>query len=190
MMETGDGVRAWLFLRRIEEYEEAWWAQVAATADIAPVVEPGPFPICMQTKADLEAAQFDLLAWANPFRADGPASPFWNFSGMVEAVLEPDAEPLVPLVAAGGGVIEGLRLLGGGLVLKIEYAGAVVQIGVRGAAPFPVDGGIEIRHRFGLRIPLSVRRMLDFWDVAGLPAPRIGRGRGARIVHWRRCWTG
>ena len=98
---------------------------------------------------------------------------------MVEAVLEPDAEPLVPLVATGGGAVEGLRLAEGGLVLKIECAGAVVQIRVRDSAPFPEDGGIEVRHRFGLRMPQTVGRMLDFWSVAGLPAPRMG-GVGGR----------
>ena len=38
---------------------------------------------------------------------DGPAPPFRVQSGMVEAVLEPDAEPLIALVAAGGGTVEG-----------------------------------------------------------------------------------
>ena len=103
---------------------------------------------------------------------------------MVEAVLEPEAEPLLALVAAGGGSVEGLRLADGGLVLKIECAGAVVQIRVRGAAPFPEDGGIEVRHRFGLQMPQTVGRMLDFWSVAGLPAPRLGQGRGARTGRW------
>ena len=63
-------------------------------------------------------------------------------------------------------------------MLKIECAGAVVQIRVRGSAAFPEDGGIEVRHRFGLRMPQAVGRMLDFWSVAGLPAPRMGRGGG------------
>ncbi len=97
------------------------------------------------------------------------------------APLEPDAEPLVAEVAADGGAVEGLRLAGGDLVLKIEWVGAVVQIRIRGSAPFPEDGGIDIRHRFALRMPPTMGRMVDFWSVAGLPAPRLGRGRGARI---------
>ena len=72
-----------------------------------------------------------------------------------------------------------LRLLGGDLVLKIEYGGAAVQVRLGNAARFPDDGGISIRHGFGLRMPLSVRRLLDFWSVAGRPAPRNGKGRGA-----------
>ena len=83
-----------------------------------------------------------------------------------------------------GRSVEGLRLDDGGLVLKVEYAGTVVQIRLRDSPSFPEDGGIEIRHRFGLRIPQTVRRMLDFWSVAGRAAPRRERVRGARIAHW------
>ena len=86
-------------------------------------------------------------------------------------------------MAGGGGAIEGLRLAGGGLVLKIAFAGAVVLVRLRGTAPFPDGSGIEIRHRFGLKMPQSVRRLLDFWSVAGLPVPRMGRAWGVRIAH-------
>ena len=55
---------------------------------------------------------------------------------MPEAVLEPGAEPLVGLVGDRGSV-EGLRLLDGDLVLKIEYGGAAVQIGLGNVARFP-----------------------------------------------------
>ena len=70
-------------------------------------------------------------------------------------------------------------------MLKNAFAGAVVQVRPKGCEPFPDGGGIDIRHRFGVRIPMSVRRMVDFWDVASLPAPRTGRDRGVkRIVRW------
>ena len=183
MEQTGDGVRAWRYLRRVEDYRVAWQAQTALPAP-EPLFEPGPFPIRIQTPPDLDAARFDLLAWKSPYDTDGIASPFWIQEGMVEAVLEPpEAKPLVPLVVAAGGAIEGLRLMDGDLVLKIEYAGAVVQVRLRDAASFPDDGGIEIRHRFGLQMPQSVRQMLDFWSVAGLPVPRKGGARGERIAH-------
>ena len=51
MEETGDGVRAWLFLRRVEAYEGVWRAQTALSSS-ASVFEPGPFPIRIQTPAD------------------------------------------------------------------------------------------------------------------------------------------
>ena len=131
-METGDGVRAWRVLRRLGEYEAAWLSHIAPAA-----WEPGPFPIRIQSPADFEAARFQLLAWADPRAADGPISPFWNRTHMVEAALDSGAEPLAALVAAGGGTLEGLRLMDGGLVLKVEYAHAVVQLRLRDAVRFP-----------------------------------------------------
>ena len=175
--ESGDGVLAWMVLSEVEEYREAW-GRHAAYVGVPGVLEPGPFRIRMQTESDLEAERFEMLAWEDPRKEEGPASPFWRQDGMPEGVLEAGAEPLVGLIGDRGSV-EGLRLLDGDLVLKIEYGGAAVQIRLRGAARFPDDGGISIRHPFGLRMPLSVRRLLDFWSVAGRPAPRNGKGRGA-----------
>ena len=176
MTETGDGVLAWMVLRQVGEYREAWDRHAAVGVSVA--TEPGPFRIRIQTKADLEADRFEMFAWEDPWRADGPASAFWRQNGMPEGVLEPGAAPLVGLVGDRGSV-EGLRLLDGDLVLKIEYGGAAVQVRLGNVERFPDDGGISIRHPFGLRIPLSVQRLLDFWSVAGRPAPRNGRGRGA-----------
>ena len=83
-------------------------------------------------------------------------------------MLDPKAEPLVSLVGAGGGSVEGLRLTDGGLVLKVEYAGAVVQVGLPGSAPFPDGGGIVIQHRFGLRAEKTHRQIAE--DVFGADA--------------------
>ncbi len=175
--ETGDGVLAWMVLRQVNDYREAW-SLYAASAGVSAAPEPGPFRIRVQTEADLEADRFEMFAWEDPRKAGGPASAFWRQDGMPEGVLEPGAEPLVGMIGDRGSV-EGLRLLGGDLVLKIEFGGAAVQVRLRNVARFPDDGGISIKHRFGLRIPLSVRRLLDFWSVAGRPAPRNGKGRGA-----------
>ena len=172
--KTVDGFRAWLFLRHVETYLAAWRVHSVLPA-LEPVFEPGPFPIRIQTAADLEAARFDLLAWADP-DADGPASPFWVQSKMAEGVLEPDAEPLVAEVAADGGAVEGLRLAGGDLVLKNEWAGAVVQIRVRGSVPFPEDGGIDIRHRFALRLRTTGADRCAAPGLAALPWATLGGG--------------
>ena len=175
-METGDAALAWMVLRRVAEYREAWSGHAASCGALA-APEPGPFPIRVQTKADLEADRFEMLAWDDPWKADGPASPFWLQDGMPEGLLEPGAQPLAALVGDRGSV-EGIRLLGGDLVLKIEVASAAVQILLRGVGRFPEDGGIIIKLPFGLRIPQSVQRLLDFWSVAGRPAPWDGRDRG------------
>ena len=179
-MATGDALRAWMALRRVEDYRAAWREHAAAP----PALEPGPFPIRVQNAADLKAARFDLLAWADPRGEDGPASPFWVQDGMVEAALAPGAAPLAGVVAGGGGSIEGLRLLDGGLVIKIEHGRAALQILLRGAGPFPGGGGIELRHPFGLGMPQGVRRLLDFWQVAGRPSPPPN-GRTRRTATWR-----
>ena len=184
MEQTGDGVRAWQYLKRVEDYRVAWQAQTALPA-LEPLFESGPFPIRIQRLADLDAARFDLLAWQDLFDTDGPASPFWVQEGMVEAVLEPEeTKPLVPLVVAGRRRDRGVAPDG----RRSRAQDRVCRRGRASAAPgrgtFPDDGGIEIRHRFGLQMPQSVRQMLDFWSVAGLPVPREGGARVERIVQF------
>ena len=183
--ETGDGVLAWMVLRQVDDYRKAW-RRHAASAGVSTAPEPGPFPIRIQMEADLEAERFEMLTWEDPRKADGPTSPFWRQDGMPEGVLVPGAEPLLGLVGDRGSV-EGLRLLNGDLVLKIEYGGAAVQIRLENVLRFPDDGGITINHTFGLRMPLSVQRLNDFWSVAGRTAPGNDRDRGvgfARSTGW------
>ena len=183
-MATGDGMRAWMVLRRIEDYEAAWREHAASPA----ALEPGPFPIRVQDAADLEAARFDLLAWEDPRERDGPASPFWVETHMVEAALAPGVAPLISVVADGGGSIAGLRLMDGALVLKIECGAAALQLRLRDAGRFPGHGGVELRLPFGLRMPQTVQRLVDFWTVAGCTVPPETpgpdpRGRRAGTSH-------
>ena len=181
-METGDGALAWEVLRRIGEYHDAWRSH-AAGAGAAAAPEPGPFRIRIQTEADLEADRFEMLAWEDPWKTDDPVSPFWVQTGMLRGLLDPNAEPVTAMVAEGGSV-EGLRLLCGDLVLKVEYRGAVVQVRIRGVDRFPDNGAISINLPFGLRVPHPAQCILDFWSAAGRPVPRNGTGRGARIASW------
>ena len=104
--------------------------------------------------------------------------PFWVQSGMTQGVVDRDGEPL----AAEGASVEGLRLLCGDLVVRVEYGSAVVQVAVRGVERFPEDGAIRVEHSFGLRMPPSARRIFDFWSIAGRPVPPQGWGRGAGIA--------
>ena len=167
----GDGALAWRLLRQVEDYVDAW-GRHAARARVR-AMEPGPFPILVQSESDLDAATFELLAWADP---SGPGAPFWRNRGMPEALLNPDASPLAAIPDEGG-TVDGLRLLSGDLVVRIGCGGASVQVRVRDAPRFPDDGGLSVMHDFGLRMPRSMRRMNDFWSSAGLPAPRNGRDR-------------
>ena len=183
-MESGDGVLAWRMLRVLREYKEAWERHAAAGPPR--VLEPGPFRIRVQTEADLEAARFELLAWEDPHDADGLAAPFWRQDGMPEGFVHPGA-PLPAELAAEGALIEGLRLLCGDLVVRIEWRDAAVQIRILDAARFPDDCGIAVTHGFGLRMPHPVRRMVDFWNATGRPCPRKGRDRWAGISGRNGC---
>ena len=175
MAKDGDGALAWAVLRRTADYREAW-ARHAEESGASAAPEPGPFPIRVQTEADLQAARFEMLAWEDPFAAEGPLTPFWHQRVMPEGVPDLSAPPLAGLADEGGSV-EGLRLLGAGLVLKVEHDGEAVQVRLRDVARFPDGAGMSVMHRFGLRMPHSMRRMVDFWNAAGRTAPRNGTGR-------------
>ena len=105
---------------------------------------------------------------------------------MPDGFLDPEAPPLAAAAGASSRV-EGLRLLDGDLVVRIERRGAAVQVRVRGAAPIPEDGGIAVKHFDLLEIPHSMRVMLDFWNAAGLTGPRKGRARRGHRSGSRRC---
>ena len=178
--KAGDGVLAWSVLRKVADYEEAWLRHGADATESE--AEPGPFRIRVQTEVDLEARRFELLAWQDPFRDGGASSPFW-LGGMVDGSLDPGAEPLAAM-AGDGASIEGLRLLGGALVLKVECGGAAVQVRLRDAGRFPEGGGVAVSHSFGLRLPHTMDRLLDFWSVVGRPAPRDGTGPAVGFAIW------
>ena len=93
---------------------------------------------------------------------------------MPEGILDPGAPPLAAM-ACEGAAIEGLRLLCGDLVVRIEWRGAVIQIQVRDAVRFPDDCGIAVMHGFGLRMPHPMRRLVDFWNAAGRWSPQRRR---------------
>ena len=103
--ETGDGIRAWLWLRHVEAYLAAWRAHAVLPA-LESVFKPGPFPIRLPTAADLDAARFDLLAWADPEAADGPASPFRVPSGLSDTGRDDSLGGRLARGGAGGGSLE------------------------------------------------------------------------------------
>ncbi len=177
MDRQADHVLAWKILRRSAEYRDAWDTHAAGHEPVPD--ERGPFRIRVQSKVDRKAARFGLLAWEDPRREWGPASPFWLEDRMPEGVTEPDAEPLAGL-AAEGGFVAGLRLLSGELVVKLECRGAAVQVLVGDGGPFPHRAGLRVMHDFGLRMPRSVGHLIEFWSVAGRAGTPERRGRRDR----------
>jgi len=174
------GALAWAYLRRDPAYRAAWAAHAGPAR-----FEGAGFPLRVQTEADLlAAADWALLAWEDPAPAAW-RSPFW--CGVPMLIGEPDPDPwldpapLLPLLADAGARVEGLRLLDGRFVLKVEQGNALLQILVPSGRAFgPGDG---LMAKLGLSLPLeaAVARVEDLWRVAGrLPPPRSVWVRGRK----------
>ena len=178
--ETLRGAHAWAYLRRDPDYRAAWAAHAAP-----PRFEAAGFPLRVQSQADLLAeAKWALFAWEDP-EAQAWRSPFWSAIPMLIGEPDPDPwpdpAPLLPLLADAGARVEGLRLLDGRFVLKVERGNALLQILVPSGRAFaPGDG---LMAKLGLSLPLeaAVGRVEDLWRVAGrMPPPRSGRVRGRK----------
>ena len=187
--ETVRGACAWACMRRDPGYRAAWAAQAGPVR-----FEAAPFPLRVQTRADLAAADWGLAVWEDP-DVEAWRTPF--LPGMPVLVAEPDPDPwpdpttLLGLLGEAGARLEGLRLLNGRFVLKVELGDAALQILVPSGRAFgPGDG---IAANLGLSLPLEapVGRIVDLWRVSGRPPPpRTGRVRDGKIARWYRCWTG
>ena len=168
----------WKLLRGLRPYQAAYEEHAAP-----PVFEEGTaFRIRVQSEADLAARDpWRIRAWENPFARDGPASPFLAGEPMLEAEGSARATPLVPFHAALGGRVDGLRLLDGTLIVKIEQGGRAIQVRVvANDGPLLAGGGLRFCHEHGADLEQHIARMTGLWSVSGGPAPRPGWGRWAR----------
>ena len=157
-----DALRAWRFIRASRAYRDAW----AKRRHLSGLPERAPFPVRLQTAADLAAAAWGMAAFEDPY-AERPLAPFWMQAGVIDGRVAPDARPLTRLAAEGGATLSGLRLGDGALMLRIEREGRSVQVRFPRGAVFPEDGGL-----------LLVREVASIEDVwLGAPVPRPGRGR-------------
>ena len=138
-MRAEDGTRAWQVLRRVPAYRHAWRRRRPQPG----LPERAPFPMRLQTVADLAAARFGLHAWEDPVAEDGPVSPFWRVAPMLPAAVGPRATPLTGDAAAEDLSVAGLRLINGSLVLRLECADAAVQ--------FAIEPGMGSRGRWATR---------------------------------------
>ena len=170
-------VRGWLYFRRHPAYRAAWRAGAGEAA-----FEPAPFPLRVQSRADLDAARFGLLAWEDPYAEDGPASPFWSEAPRVLAVPAPadvaaELEPLGAAMARDGAALSGLRLLDGALVLKLEWDGVAAQMRLSGARTLdPARDRMLLCRAFELPLLARMTGMEALRAQAGVPAgkPRAG----------------
>ena len=145
------GVRAWEFLRRSPGYRRAWRRRGTQPG----LPEAAPFPVRLQTPADLRAGRWGLLAWLDPDGDGRAVSPFWAVASMLPAAIAAHATPLLPQLGELGASITGLRLADGGLVLKIELGFAATQLHV---AP---DAGHGARRELGTDLQRHPGRQHD-----------------------------
>ena len=114
----------WAALRRRRDYVSDWRARVGGPAPL----EPAPFSVRRQTRADLGAARWDLLAWEDP-AVGMAASPFWMDAkmprGRFEETDDADPMPILALLDESGATLTGLRLLDGVLVPSFKAAKAL-----------------------------------------------------------------
>ena len=167
-----DGPRAWQVLRRIPAYRDAWRRRLPQPG----LPETAPFPVRLQTIADLTAARFGLHAWEDPFAEDGPDSPFWRVAPMLPAAVGPEATPLAGDAAAPGLSVAGLRLVDGSLVLKLERDGAALQCLIGPGSVFGPSDGVLAEHDL-LAEPRPFYTRLRHARALAAPPPR-GGGRG------------
>ena len=169
--------RMWELLRGLRAYRAAFEAHAAP-----PAFEEAAFPVRIQSEEDLAARDpWRIEAWENPFARDGPASPFLAGEPMLEAEGSARAVPLVPFHADLGGRVDGLRLLDGTLIVKIERDGCAVQVRVvANDGPLLAGGGLRLCWEHGPGLPLEIARLTALWSVSGGPAPRPGWVRWAR----------
>ena len=174
-MAAGDLARAWALLRLDRDYRAAWQAHAAR-----PVYEDDTlFPVRIRSEADRIAERdWSLLAWEDP---DGDAVSAFIDVPMLEGEGSMSASPLLPMLDAAGARVEGLRLDGGALVLKVEANGMARQVRIAAPAPLLAGGGVRLFHDWGLALPVAIARLGDLWSVSGGDpsageAPRHGIG--------------
>ena len=170
-------VSAWRFLKRNPDYIEAW----RGAAEEVSGPEGAAFPVRTQTRGDLAAAGWGVLAWEDPLGKNGPASPFWADAPMLEAESAGGgASGLAELF--GGARLAGLRLRDGALIVKIERGGSAVQLRIADGDGFDPGDGLVLRLGLGLDLPVALARARDLWAIAGArgragggPPPRAGK---------------
>ncbi|MDE0241036.1 MAG: hypothetical protein OXQ84_12720 [bacterium] len=184
---TGGGAEVWPFLRCARPYWEARRAHA-----LPPEQEDAPFPIRIQSEADLEPVlSWRMLAREDPLDGGRPISPFWADAPMLSGEGSAEAPPL-PLAGASAR-LEGLRLRDGGLIPKAEKGGAVLQLCIDDDGPLLFGSGIRLypggggnlssgssRFRMPVRIPKLTGIMVSVPRSRGAQRPPLRSAREDR----------
>lgn len=164
-MTWTDGAKAWRYLKRNPDYLDELPA-----AEGLPAPESGPFPLRMQTEADLNAARWGLLAWEDPLAGTEPVVPFWTEAPTLEAVAVPGPPALADLLEAPGARLSGLRLLDGAVVVKLERGEAAVHMRIADGDAFDPEGGVRVQTPAVPDLPAGLRGAADAWPIAAAAA--------------------
>ena len=170
MTEAPDGCsgyQRWQPLRSNPEYSADWRAHGSAAVQ----QEPAPFPLRVQSEADLVAARWGLLAWEDP-RVRNRSSPFWADVTMVRAHAaesgKGDDPTLHDLVRESAATFTGLRLRDGTVVLKAERRRRVEQVRVMNSDVYdPSRSRLMVVTDFGLKPPSDWDRLTNFAWIIG-----------------------
>ena len=174
-MRAEEAPRAWQELRLLPAYQAAWRRRRGRQQPC--LTEPAPFLIRLQTTADLDAARFGLYAWEDPIVEDGRVSPFWREVPMLPAAVAAGATPLVGDGLPPGLAVEGLRLLDGSLVLKLEGGAVAMQFQLAGGRGFGPEDGVVLRHDLLSDPGEFVRRLEEACALVAGNVPCRGGGR-------------
>ena len=174
-MRLTDGPRAWQVLRLLPVYQAAWRRRRGRQQPC--LTERAPFPIRLQTVADLAAARFGLYAWEHPFAECGAISPFWHVAPMLPSSVAAGGLPLIGADLPRGVIAEGLRLLDGRLVLKLEMGPAAAQFRLAAGRGFDPEDGVMAQHNLREGPALFIRRLEEACALAAGNVPRAGGGR-------------
>ena len=165
--EDPSGYRLWQPLRSNPEYSADWRANGSAAVQL----EPAPFPLRVQSEANLLAARWGLLAWEDP-HARNRSSPFWTDVPMLRARAveagEGDAPALGDLMRESAAACTGLRSSDGAVVLKAERRRRVEQVRVVNSDTFdPNRDWLMLVTGFGLKPPSDRDRLTNFAWIIG-----------------------
>lgn len=177
--KAAGGKEAWRALRSNPDYRADWQAYGAA----APALEPAPFPLRVQSEADLDAARWGLLAWEDP-RVRNRGSPFRAGVPMLEGHAAPAAKAGAPalarLVRESPATFAGLRLRDGTVILKVERRGKVAQVRLIDWDAFdPERDNLELRVILDASPPASWARAQELVAMMAPSGRRLGAGRAA-----------
>ena len=183
-----DASRAWAYFRRHPGYGADWRALAAVAA-----YEPAAFPVRVQGEADLAAGRWGLHAWEDPFAEASPTAPFWCEAPVALAVVAPPdvaglGEPLGVLMARERATLSGLRLLGGALLLKVEWAGMAAQMRLVGAATLdPAADRLLLCRPYELALHARMTRIADVEAHLARALGKRRAGSGRRTTTTRCC---